>query len=100
MCNVGFGLITASIAKTPGSSTGIAFLFILPQMFLGTFVPAPSDLQQFVPSYYVTHGLTSILLKGAAVTGETIIIDLLMSILFAVVIVMIGIVLYSKIGKD
>jgi ABC-type multidrug transport system permease subunit len=38
LCNVGFGLITATLAKSSGAATGIAFIFIMPQMFLGTFV--------------------------------------------------------------
>jgi ABC-type transport system involved in multi-copper enzyme maturation permease subunit len=38
--NVGFGLITATIAKSSGAATGLSFLFLLPQMFLGTFVGA------------------------------------------------------------
>ncbi|MGB9714064.1 MAG: ABC transporter permease [Candidatus Bathyarchaeales archaeon] len=38
LSNVGFGLITATVTKTSGAATGIAFLFVLPQLFLGTFV--------------------------------------------------------------
>jgi ABC-type multidrug transport system permease subunit len=38
--NVGFGLITATIAKSSSAATGIAFIFVLPQLFLGTFVGA------------------------------------------------------------
>jgi ABC-type transport system involved in multi-copper enzyme maturation permease subunit len=60
--NVGFGLITATIAKSPGAATGIAFLFVIPQMFLGTFIgaslsSAAQTAGQFVPSYYVTDAL-------------------------------------------
>ncbi len=55
LCCVGFGLITATLAKSPGSATGIAFVFILPQMFLGTFVglvlsPAMKRIARLVPS--------------------------------------------------
>jgi ABC-2 type transport system permease protein len=57
LSNVGFGLITATIAKSSGAATGISFLFVLPQLFLGTFVGASlsSSAQivgKFVPSYY------------------------------------------------
>ena len=41
--NIGFGLLTASISKSSNAATGIAFIFILPQMFLGSFVPAPES---------------------------------------------------------
>jgi ABC-type multidrug transport system permease subunit len=100
LCNVGFGLITASIAKSPGAATGISFIFILPQMFLGTFVPISGVIQNLVPSYYVTHGLTSVLLKGASITGETIIMDFLVLVLYGIVTIILGIIFYSKFGKD
>lgn len=100
LCNVAFGLITASIAKTPGAATGISFIFILPQMFLGTFVPIAGDIQKFVPSYYATHGLTSVLLRGAPITGETVIMDLITLAGFGVVSVILGVFFYSKFGKD
>ena len=67
---MGFGLITATIAKSSGAATGLSFLFVLPQMFLGTFVGASlSGAAQIagkvVPSYYVTDALTSVFLRGA-----------------------------------
>ena len=40
LSNIGFGLITATISKSSGAATGLSFLFVLPQMFLGTFVGA------------------------------------------------------------
>jgi len=80
LSNVGFGLITATLAKTSGATTGSAFLFILPQLFLGTFVGASlsSTVQvagKFVPSYYVTDALTSLLLREAAITSPAILSD-------------------------
>jgi ABC-2 type transport system permease protein len=38
LCNIGFGLITAAVAKSAGAATGISFVFLMPQLFLGTFV--------------------------------------------------------------
>ena len=35
---IGFGLITGALSKNSGMATGISFIFIIPQMFLGTFV--------------------------------------------------------------
>jgi ABC-2 type transport system permease protein len=101
LSNVGFGLITATIAKSPGAATGISFLFVLPQMFLGTFVGASlsSDAQvagKFVPSYYVTDALTSMFLRGAALTSPTILLDLGIISLSCVAILAVGIFLYAK----
>ena len=100
LCSVGFGLIAASLAKNPGTATGISFIFILPQMFFGSFVPGSSEIGKLVPSYYVTDALTSILLRGAAITSETVISDLLVLILYSIVVIMIGIVIFSKFGRE
>jgi ABC-2 type transport system permease protein len=104
LCNVGFGLITASIAKSPGSATGIAFIFIMPQMFLGTFVsvalsPAAQAVGRLVPSYYVTDALTSLFLRGAPISSPTILLDLFVISVFSVVVLLLGIVLFRKYGK-
>jgi ABC-2 type transport system permease protein len=99
--NVGFGLITATLAKSPGAATGIAFLFVIPQLFLGTFVgaslsSAAQTAGQFVPSYYVTDALTSLFLRGASISNQTIIVDFAVVLLSCAAILAVGIVLYSK----
>lgn len=104
LSNVGFGLITATIAKTAGAATGLSFIFLLPQMFLGTFVGASlsSSAQvagKFVPSYYVTNALTSLFLRGAAITSPTILIDLAVLSASCIAILAAGIVLYAKYYK-
>jgi len=101
LSNVGFGLITATISKSAGAATGLSFLFVLPQMFLGTFVGASlsSGAQvagKFVPSYYVTNALTSLFLRGAAITSPTILLDLAVASVSCVVILAAGIALYAK----
>ena len=102
--NVGFGLITATIAKSSGAATGLSFLFLLPQMFLGTFVGASLSgaaqiAGKFVPSYYVTDALTSVFLRGAPLGSVTIILDLAVVCVSCVAILAIGIVLYAKYYK-
>jgi len=102
--NIGFGLITATIAKTSGAATGISFLFLLPQLFLGTFVGATlSSAAQiagkFVPSYYVTDALTSLFLRGAAITSTIVLLDTTIVIVFCGAILAIGIILYGKYFK-
>ena len=104
LCNVGFGLITATMAKSPGAATGIAFLFIMPQMFLGTFVGASlsasaQSISKFVPSYYVTDALTSLFLRGAPLGSSSVLLDLAVTIACSTAVLMIGVVLFKKYGK-
>jgi ABC-2 type transport system permease protein len=104
LSNVGFGLITATLAKTSGAATGIAFLFLLPQLFLGTFVGASlsSGAQiagKFVPSYYVTDALTSLFLRVAAITSPTVLLDTAAVSVSCIAILAIGVVLYGKYFK-
>ena len=102
--NVGFGLITASIAKSSSAATGLSFLFVLPQLFLGTFVGASLSggaqiAGKFVPSYYVTDALTSVFLRGASLGSVTILLDLAVVSVSCVAILAVGIVLYAKYYK-
>jgi ABC-2 type transport system permease protein len=104
LSNVGYGLITATIAKTSGAATGLSFLFVLPQLFLGTFVGASLSsyaqiVSKFVPSYYVTDALTSLFLREAAVTSPTILLDLAIVSISCVAILAVGIILYAKYYK-
>jgi len=104
LSNVGFGLITATIAKTSGAATGLSFLFVLPQLFLGTFVGASlSSVAQtagkIVPSYYVTDALTSLFLRGAAITSATVLLDMVVISGSCVAILAVGIILYGKYYK-
>ncbi len=101
LSNIGFGLITATIAKSSGAATGISFIFLLPQLFLGTFVgaslsPSAQVAGRFVPSYYVTDALTSLFLRGAAITSPLVLLDLAILSTFSIAILVIGIILYAK----
>jgi ABC-2 type transport system permease protein len=63
LSSVGLGLIIATISKSSGTAMGLSFLFIFPQMFLGTFIPvtaATEPISMFMPSYYVTKALSAI----------------------------------------
>ncbi len=102
--NVGFGLITATIAKSSSAATGLAFIFVLPQLFLGTFVGASLSggaklVGQFIPSYYVTDALTSVFLRGASLGSLTVLLDLAVVAVSCVAILVVGIVLYAKYYK-
>ncbi len=102
--NVGFGLITATLAKSSGAATGLAFIFIMPQMFLGTFVGAAlsataQSVGKFVPSYYVTDALTSLFLRGAPASSPTILFDLAVVSAVSAGTLLTGILLFKKYGK-
>lgn len=99
LVNVGFGLITASIAKNSGTATGLAFIFIIPEMFFGTFVPVPPVVSQFVPSYYVTDSLASLFLRGATIASPAIWKDLGILCAFCAGVVILGILLFNKFGR-
>ena len=104
LSNIGFGLITATISKSSGAATGISFLFVLPQLFLGTFVGASlsSGAQvagKFVPSYYVTDALTSLFLREAPLASPAILLDLAAVAGSSIVILAVGILLYAKYFK-
>jgi ABC-2 type transport system permease protein len=104
-CNVGFGLITATVAKSPEAATGIAFMFVLPQLFLDTFVGASlsgaaQSASKFVPSYYVTDALTSLLLRGAPMGSPSILMDIAILCLSSVAILLVGIWLFGRRIRD
>jgi len=105
LCCVGFGLITATLSKTSGAATGLAFVFIMPQMFLGTFVSVglssiAQQVGRFTPSYYVTDALTSLFLRGAPITSSSIIFDLSILLVVSLSVLILGIILYARYGKD
>ncbi len=103
---VGFGLITATLAKSSSAATGIAFLFIIPQMFLGTFVSgmAPSAVTaaagRFVPAYYVTDALTNLFLRGVPASNVVVLGDLAWVSLASILVLAVGIALFRKFGNQ
>jgi ABC-2 type transport system permease protein len=101
ICSVGLGLITATISKNASMATGISFIFIMPQMFFGTFMPLTDttrNIAMFLPSYYVTDSLTMIF-NGTALTEITIWTNLAAVAIISVVIVIVGVQLFKKYGK-
>lgn len=102
---VGFGLITATLAKSASAATGIAFLFVIPQMFLGTFVSgmAPSAATatagHFVPAYYVTDALTNLFLRGASPANAAVLGDLGLVSLASILVLAIGVLLFRRFGN-
>ena len=104
LCNIGFGLITAAIAKSAGAATGISFIFLMPQLFLGTFVgTALSSTAQsagrFIPAYYVTDALTSLWTRGASVTSATVLTDLVVVSAASVIILLVGVQVFKRLSR-
>ena len=101
LCSVGLGLITASISKSSGAAVGLSFIFILPQMFFGTFIQpteATQGIAAFLPSYYVTKAITTIF-NGVSPFAVEILMQLGIIALMSIVIVILGIFLFKKYGK-
>jgi ABC-2 type transport system permease protein len=101
LSNVGFGLIAATLAKSSGAATGFSFLFLLPQLFLGTFVgmslsQTAQIAGRLVPSYYVTDALASLFLRGASILSPAILLDLAVTSVFSAAVLTLGILLYAK----
>ena len=100
LSSVGLGLITATISKSPEAATGLSFVFILPQMFFGTFIPITETTRQiamFMPSYYVRDALT--LIFGGDWANTNILLDVGVISIVSVVIVAVGIMLFKKYGN-
>jgi ABC-2 type transport system permease protein len=100
LSSVGLGLITATVSKTPEAATGVSFVFILPQMFFGTFIPLTDTTRQiatFIPSYYMVDALT-LIFRGDW-TNPSILLDVGAISIVSVIIVTIGFLLFRKYGN-
>jgi ABC-2 type transport system permease protein len=100
LSSVGLGLITATISKTPEAATGMSFIFILPQMFFGTFLPITDttrSIAMLMPSHYVVDALTMIF--GGNGINASVVFDLGVISIVSVIIIVTGIILFSKFGN-
>lgn len=99
---IGFGLITATIAKSSKAAGGIVWIFMLPQQMLASgLYPLPPEttmISMFMPLYYVSDAL-SLLFNGTAYVDLRIWWDLLILTMFSLVIVIGGILLFKKYGR-
>jgi len=96
---VGLGLITAAIAKDSGAAGGLSMIFILPMMMFGSllavFDETTRTIAKFTPNFYVSDSLSLILHEGR-VSDPMIWQNLLILIGISIVIVIVGIKLFSK----
>jgi len=99
--SVGLGLIIATISKSSGSATGFSFLFILPQMFLGTFIPATATtkpIAMFMPSYHATQALTAIF--NGDLANPLVLSGFIFITIVSLIIITIGVFLFKKFGNQ
>jgi ABC-type multidrug transport system permease subunit len=100
LSSVGLGLITATVSKNAEMGVGLSFLFILPQMFFGTFMPLSSsteEIAKFIPSHYLFEGL-KLIFEGNYM-NTNFFFDLAIISIFSIIIVSIGIILFGKYGN-
>ena len=105
LCNIGFGLITAAVSKSAGAATGISFVFLMPQLFLGTFVGSAlsstaQEAGKLFPAYYVTDALTSLWTRGASVTSSAVMTDLAAVAASSVLILATGVLVFRRFGRS
>jgi len=97
--SVGFGMITATFAKTASAAGGLAFAFIVPQQIFGTFIPpaflGAEILEWVIPSWYPTR-LLGIIFAGTPVTYWEIWVRFGVLLAFSMVIYVIGVLLYKR----
>ena len=104
LCNIGFGLITAAVSRSAGAATGISFVFLMPQLFLGTFVGSAlsstaQEAGRFLPAYYVTDALTSLWTRGASVTSPAVVTDLTAVAVSSLVILTVGVLVFRRLAS-
>ena len=102
LSTVGFGLITATISKSPKAAGGIVWIFMLPQQMLASnLYPLPPEtglISMFMPLYYASDALT-LLFNGIALSNMRLWWDFLILIMFSLVLIIAGILLFQKYGR-
>ncbi|UCC18411.1 MAG: ABC transporter permease [Promethearchaeota archaeon] len=101
LSSVGLGLITATISKSSGVATGLSFIFILPQMFFGTFIPITNTTRPIgmaLPSYHATTAI-SLIYNGASVLSSEVLFHFTFVLIVSIIIVILGIQIFKKFGN-
>jgi ABC-2 type transport system permease protein len=103
LSSIGFGLITATLAKSAKTAGGLVWLFLLPQQMLAAnLYPLPPETQligMFMPLYYASDALT-LLFSGVTLINLRIWADLGILALFSIVLIFAGVLLFRKYGKS
>ncbi|MFW9975802.1 MAG: ABC transporter permease, partial [Candidatus Thorarchaeota archaeon] len=102
LVSVGFGLISATISKSAETASGISFAFIMPQLFLGTFMPLGGGIEvfaNFMPSKHLTDAITTLFLRGAPITAPAIWVELAIVSVVGVLLIAVGVLLFERFGS-
>ena len=93
---LGFGLLLASIVKSQGTASGLAWLIILPLQFLGgVYFPIDNPIQNYIPTYYAAHAMRIMMLNGQT-SWEALSTDILILAGFGIILTIIGILLFQR----
>ena len=96
---VGFGLLTATVAKNAGAASGLSIIYILPMMVFGSFLAvfdeATYKIARFTPNFYTTDTFMRIF-YGTPLTEWVIWKNLLILLAIAVIVVFAGIQLFKR----
>jgi len=102
LSTIGFGLITATISKSAKAAGGIVWIFLLPQQLLAAnLYPLPPETQIvtiFMPLHYASDALT-LLFYGVDLSNLRIWWDLMILVIFSLVLILAGILLFKKYGR-
>lgn len=102
LSTIGFGLITATISKSAKAAGGIVWIFLLPQQLLAAnLYPLPPETQivtMFMPLHYASDALT-LLFYGVDLSNLRIWWDLMILVIFSLVLIVAGILLFKKYGR-
>jgi len=102
LSTIGFGLITATVSKSAKAAGGIVWIFLLPQQMLAAnLYPLPPEtrvVSMFMPLHYASDSLT-LLFSGVALNDLRIWADLIVLIMFSLVLIIAGILLFRKYGR-
>ncbi|MHA1522748.1 MAG: ABC transporter permease, partial [Promethearchaeota archaeon] len=98
---IGLGLIVGVISKNEGMATGLSFVFIMPMMFLGTFVTLgePTLLNKLMPSHYVTETLKALFLRQVSPWSGIIWTNIGILAAISAVVFVLGILAFNKFSK-
>jgi ABC-2 type transport system permease protein len=97
--SVGFGLLTATIAKSANAASGLSMVFVVPMMVFGTLLAVFNDatraIARFTPNYYVSDSL-SLIFNGASLSDRMIWQNLLVLAIISLVVVVAGMQIFKK----
>ncbi|MCK5645076.1 MAG: ABC transporter permease [Gammaproteobacteria bacterium] len=100
-CSVGFGLITAHLAKSASAAGGLAFAFIVPQQIFSSIIPpwvmGLDKVAKAMPSYYAQDSLYFYIFNTAeSLTNPTLWMNFGILLAISVGVYIIGIIVYEK----